>query len=159
MKQSLCALLVFAGLSYAAYPKKADKGEADPAGVKMLSAARAARASWRDFPGFSADLEVNVDGKKVKGKVTVSGKGEVQITLEGDQRTWARRTLESTVGHRLDNTAAGKTPCVFANDVADHPLGRAIRCWATSTIPVIASATIKSWRSTAAPAIRASPLR
>jgi hypothetical protein len=103
------------------------KPVANAEATKLLADARAARANWKDFPGLTADLEVNVDGKVSKGKVEVSAKGGVTVTLDGEAKDWARRTLSSIVGHRLDNTTDLKTPCAFADTVTDHPLGRAIR--------------------------------
>jgi hypothetical protein len=99
----------------------------DAGATRLLAEARAARAQWRDFPGFTADVEVNVGGKVSKGTVAVGPKGKVSLKLEGEGKDWARRTLDSVVGHRLDNSAALKTPCAFADDGADHPLGRAVR--------------------------------
>jgi hypothetical protein len=106
------------------------KAEADPAATKLLAEARAARALWRDFPGFTADVEVNFDGKVAKGRATVDAKGDVTLDLPGadkDQTAWAQRTLGSTVGHRLGGGDGPPTPCAFADDVTDHPLGRAVR--------------------------------
>ena len=105
-----------------------DKPAADPAATKLLADARAARATWENFPGFSADVEVNLDGKVTRGQVEVSAKGEVTLKLEkGAAADWARPTLRSIVGHRLDNSADLETPCAFLDDNAHHPLGRAIR--------------------------------
>ena len=103
------------------------KPDADPAATKLLADARAARAVWKDFPGFTADLEVNVEGKAIQGRASVSSGGDVTLHLpdDGNQR-WARGTLASLVGHRLDDGGA-ETPCAFADDDADHPLGRAVR--------------------------------
>lgn len=100
----------------------------DPAATKLLADARAARASWENFPGFSADLEVNIDGKVTSGTVGVDSKGKVTLQL-GDEAasTWAKRMLGSIVGHRLPAGDEEKTPCAFADDVTDHPLGRAIK--------------------------------
>ena len=104
------------------------KPAADAAATKLLADARAARATWENFPGFSADVEVNLDGKVTRGQVEVSAKGEVALKLEkGAAAEWARPTLRSIVGHRLDNSADLDTPCAFADDNAHHPLGRAIR--------------------------------
>jgi hypothetical protein len=109
---------------------KSDKPKADPAATKLLASARAARAEWKDFPGFSADVEINLDGRIVKGRAVVSAKGEVKLDLnfqdKGDD-VWARRTLSSVAGHRLDSGPAAPTPCTFDDDVTDHPLGRAVR--------------------------------
>jgi hypothetical protein len=103
------------------------KVEADPQATKLLADARAARANWEDFPGFTADVAVNVEGKVHKGKVEVSSKGKVKLEVQGDAKEWARRLLASVVGHRMDDTTTLTTPCAFADTVADHPLGRAIR--------------------------------
>src|SRR5262249_51979777 len=97
--------------------------------TKLLAGARAARANWEGFTGFTADLEVNVEGKVTRGKIDVDHKGKVTLegiedkTLEG----WTRRQMASIVGHRLDSGSDQKTPCAFADDDAHHPLGRAIQ--------------------------------
>ncbi|MGE3803673.1 MAG: DUF3386 family protein [Gemmataceae bacterium] len=104
------------------------KLEAHPEATKLLADARAARDQWRDFPGFKADLTVNLDGKLHKGKLSVTPKGKVELALEDKAaEAWANRMLRSLVDHRLDNSAALDTPCAFADDDKHHPLGRAIR--------------------------------
>jgi hypothetical protein len=102
---------------------------ADPAATKLLADARAARALYHDFPGFGADVEVNLDGKVTRGRAEVSDKGKVTLKLDdAGAETWARNTLASIVAHRLDNgTAEGETPCAFVDEDTHHPLGRAIR--------------------------------
>ena len=130
MKRWAALLLFVAVLPVAAEEraKKADKIEADPAATKLLADARAARAEWDKFPGFTANLEVNIDGKVSRGSVTVGSKGKVEVKLDDDAAAdWAKRELSSVVGHRLPGTATLDTPCAFADDVKDHPLGRAIR--------------------------------
>jgi hypothetical protein len=107
--------------------KKVSRSKADPAATKLLAGARAARANWDDFPGFTADVEVNTDGKRSTGKVEVSGKGKVTLDMKGPDREWARRMITSIVAHRLDDGTTLNTPCAFADDVTDHPMGRAIR--------------------------------
>jgi len=106
----------------------ADKPPADPEATKLLADARAARANWDNFPGFSADMEVNIDGKLFKCPVKIDAKGEVHFKLAGEEIShWARRQLASLVGHRLDNSGDLKSKCAFADAVTDHPLGRAIQ--------------------------------
>jgi uncharacterized GH25 family protein len=109
-------------------PAKPTALKADPEATRLLADARAARANWNDFPGFTADLEVNIDGKVSRGRVEVSARGKVKLDL-GDEAAaaWARRLLASVVAHRTDNSADLQTPCAFADANADHPLGRAIR--------------------------------
>jgi uncharacterized GH25 family protein len=105
-----------------------DKPKEDPAASKLLADARAARAKWDNFPGFTADVEVNFDGKLSKGKANVDSAGRVTLTgIDKEMEKWARRNLASTVGHRLEDSAARNTPCAFLDDNANHPLGRAIR--------------------------------
>jgi uncharacterized GH25 family protein len=100
---------------------------ADAAATKLFNDARAARANWVNFPGFQADLEINIDGKVCKGTVTVSAKGSVEVKCDDEQAAyWAKRTLGSLVGHRLDDGGGAETPCAFADKDEHHPLGRAI---------------------------------
>ncbi|MFN4259582.1 MAG: DUF3386 family protein [Gemmataceae bacterium] len=105
----------------------AAKPTEDPAASKLLADARAARAQWTDFPGFTADMAVNLNGQVQKGKVQVEAAGKVKIDgLDAENEAWAKRTLGSTVAHRIDNSARLETPCAFADEVVDHPLGRKI---------------------------------
>ncbi len=102
----------------------------DPAATKLLADARAARAEWENFPGFKADLEVNIDGNISKGTVTISDKGDVSLKLDGseDAVKWAKRHLASLVGHRMSEGAGGvATPCAFPDENVHHPLGRTVQ--------------------------------
>jgi hypothetical protein len=100
----------------------------DPAASKLLAEARAARANWQNFPGFIADLTINIDGKTHQGKLNVTGKGKVTLLADNEgAREWARRELSSLVAHRLDNSTSLDTPCAFLDSNTEHPLGRAIR--------------------------------
>jgi hypothetical protein len=106
----------------------AQRQVADPVATKLLREARAARATWANFPGFVADLEVNHGGKAVKGKLEVSAAGKVTVTLpDPEMKAWAQRQLRSVVDHRIDNSAERDTPCAFVDDNTNHPLGRAIK--------------------------------
>lgn len=106
----------------------ADATKEDPAATKLLAEARAARAVWRNFPGFAADLVVNHNGQLTKASVTVDAKGKVQLDMEeGELKNWTRRQLTSLVAHRLPGAAELSTPCAFADQVLHHPQGRAIR--------------------------------
>jgi hypothetical protein len=110
-------------------PKKpAAEVKADPAATRLLAEARAARANWSSFPGFTADVEVNLDGRVSRGHVEVKADGKLNLDLDDKEAAaWARRELGSTVGHRLDNSAELDTPCAFADEDETYPLGRAIR--------------------------------
>ena len=105
-----------------------DKPAEDPAATKLLREARAARADWPDFPGFSADVTVNNGGKISKGKVEVSATGKVKLELaDKDEAGWVRREIASLVSHRLPSESSKPTPCAFVGKDAEHPSGRAIR--------------------------------
>jgi hypothetical protein len=101
----------------------------DPVATRLLADARAARATWNaDFPGFTADVVVNFDGQVSKGQARVSADGKVTLTgLDKDAEAWVRRQLGSQVVHRFEFRGPGPTPCAFADDHVDHPLGRLIR--------------------------------
>jgi hypothetical protein len=109
----------------------ADK-PADPEATRLFAEARAARAVWHDFPGFTADVEINLDGKTTRAHATVSDKGKVKLEPASDGAdnaalAWARGQLASVVGHRLGGGTAEETPCSFADDDTTHPLGRAVK--------------------------------
>ncbi|HTU21588.1 MAG TPA: DUF3386 family protein [Gemmataceae bacterium] len=132
MKRLLCLIVgVFAlglasGMSPAA--EKEAKSVANPAATKLLADARAARAFYQDFPGFSADIAINLDGKVTRGKVEVSNTGKVTLQVDNaDAEKWAKNTLASIIGHRLSSGPDEETPCAFLDNDTHHPLGRAIR--------------------------------
>jgi hypothetical protein len=105
----------------------ADSPKADPAATKLLADAIAARATWENFPGFAADVEINIDGKITKGTVSVDAKAKPTVQVDDEAaKKWASNILASIVGHRLPS-GGGDTPCAFADDDATHPLGRAIK--------------------------------
>ncbi len=102
----------------------------DPAATKLLADARAARAVWKDFGGFTAEVTVNQDGVVHKGTVVVGGEGKVKLRLAAgdDLQTWTRREIASLVAHRLPLATSLQTPCAFADPGDEHhPLGRAVR--------------------------------
>jgi hypothetical protein len=107
--------------------KRGGKPDANPEATKLLADAREARANWVDFPGFTAQVAVNVEGTIHKGTVEVDSKGKVNLTIDGDEKGWAKAMLASIVGHRMDDGTTLTTPCAFADDVTHHPLGRAIK--------------------------------
>jgi hypothetical protein len=123
------ALLAGTGQVYTGEKQPAGRVErkADPEAGKLLAEARSARAMWDKFPGFSAAVEVNLDGRLSRGKVRVDARGKVSLTgLDREGHEWARSTLTSIVGHRLGGDASEKTACAFGDGPADHPLGREV---------------------------------
>jgi hypothetical protein len=99
---------------------------ADAEAVALFEEAIAARASWKDFPGFTAKLTGRVDGRPIEGTLTVSPKGEVELETEEEAvQPWVVGQLESLVMHRLAPTGDRPKPVLrFAEVGEDHPLGR-----------------------------------
>ncbi|REK18707.1 MAG: DUF3386 family protein [Planctomycetota bacterium] len=117
----------FATLSFA-WPLA--PSEPDHEAVALFEEALAARATWQNFTGFTADLEGDLDGRPCYGTVKVSADGSVEVDLDEDQAMaeWIDDQLESITMHR----AASQTPSDdgpkpslrFADQQTDHPLGR-----------------------------------
>src|SRR5262245_26279351 len=106
--------------------------EADPAAVALFEEAVAARAQWRDFPGFTARITGNLDGRRCAGTVTVEAGGDVSFSEDEPTREeavsgWVQGQLESIVLHRLARPEAPGRPrpvLRFAEARDEHPLGR-----------------------------------
>src|SRR5262249_9805553 len=98
---------------------------ADPAATQLLADARAARAVYPRFPGFTADAEITRDGGSsgARARVTRGGKattppGGPRAAPAGgagpeEAQRWAQRLLGSIVAHRLDSGPDTPTPCCF----------------------------------------------
>lgn len=132
MKRLCCLTVAMLALGFASEMslarEKENKLTADAGATKLLADARAARAVYHDFPGFNADIEINLDGKTTRGRVEVSDTGKVTLHLENaDAEKWAKSTLASIIGHRLSSGPDEETPCAFVDEDTHHPLGRAIR--------------------------------
>ena len=96
----------------------------DRAAVEHFQEAIAARASWEKFPGFSAAIKANADGRTWKGSATITAKGDVELAMEDDVVTpWVKEQLESIVLHRLARPQQKEPRVRFADDDLDHPLG------------------------------------
>ncbi len=104
--------------------------EPDAEAVQMFEDALAARAQWKNFPGFSAKISGDIEGRPFDGTVTVAPDGSVKLALVDDDavKGWVREQLESITMHRAVSQHAGSAremPNVrFADDQTDHPLGR-----------------------------------
>ena len=97
----------------------------DSEAVALFQEAIAARASWNHFPGFSAEIKANADGRTWKGSATISAKGIVELKMEDDVvAPWVKEQLESMVLHRVFRPQAKPPVLRFADDERDHPLGR-----------------------------------
>jgi len=76
-------------------PRRAEARRRRRRDENCLADARAARANWDHFPGFTADVEVNLDGPVTKGKVKVDARGKVELEMaDGDAAKWAKGTAQ-----------------------------------------------------------------
>lgn len=103
----------------------------DPKARDLLRRAFANTARWQsDFRGFSAGLQVNVNGKEYRGTVTVKGPKEVQVALpDPEVQKWAENQIGMIAIHRSPRTfeeADGKYALTLGED-ADHPLGPSLQ--------------------------------
>ncbi len=106
--------------------------DADSAAVALFEDAIAARAQWRDFPGFSAHIRGNLDGRLFTGSVSVDAKGAVTFadddaSHEETVAGWVQGQLDSIVLHRLarPSSAERSAPVLrFAEAKDDNPLGK-----------------------------------
>lgn len=99
----------------------------DPKASALLRQAFEKTARWQpDFKGFTADLRVNVNGKELKGSVSVKGSKEVQVTLPDPEiQKWAENQIAMIAVHRGPRSfeeSDGKYALTLGKD-ADHPLG------------------------------------
>ena len=98
----------------------------EPEAVALFQKAIAARAAWKSFPGFSANVEGTVDGRFFTGKARIDEEGTVELKLDEETATeWVENQLGSIVLHRMASSNDGPPPVLrFADQDYAHPLGR-----------------------------------
>lgn len=103
-----------------------EHAKANPAAVKMFQDAVAARAAWKKFPGFSAEISGSVDGRRFAGQATVAADGSIKLKTDDDATAdWVEDQLTSIVRHRQAPPNSDSPPVLyFADQDQTHPLGR-----------------------------------
>jgi Protein of unknown function (DUF3386)/Domain of unknown function (DUF4198) len=109
-----------------------ERKDADAPAVATFEEAIAARAGWKDFPGFKANISGNLNGRRFDGTVSINAKGEVIFSDNDPNREesvsgWVQDQLESIVLHRMVRPTSPDRPkpvLRFGEDRNDHPLGR-----------------------------------
>jgi len=117
----------------ATYTKEKDVESAvedDPKTREALREVFANTARWpAGFKGFTADVEVNIDGKEEKGTVTVKNPKEIEVSLRDEKlKEFAAENLASIAMHRGPRSfeeSDGKYKLRFG-DNPDHPLGQSV---------------------------------
>lgn len=104
----------------------AARADAQPKAVELFKNALAARAMWREFPGFSAKVSGMVDGRDFSGTVEINKDGTVKLDIgEEPVASWVNEQLSSLVMHRLESSHGAEQPVLrFADNEERHPLGR-----------------------------------
>lgn len=102
----------------------------DPKARAVLRQAFEKSARWpEDFKGFMADLTVNVNGKEVRGSVTVKGPRDVSVSLpDSNLQKWAEGQIAMIAVHRgarSFDSSDGKHPLTLGDD-PNHPLGQTL---------------------------------
>lgn len=116
-------------LAFAGDPVTAQEVHDDPEARALLEEARQRVVVWDRFPGFKAKLEVNQDGKRSSGELTVLPSGKVEVELQDREATeWASGILKSMVNHRLklETHKHEEAPIAFGPE-DQHPLGRLVK--------------------------------
>lgn len=137
MKKTLSVVLVLLGVFVAraqeqtspVASKSSSTDKADPLASKLLAEARAARAQWLRFPGFSADIEVNLDGQLSRGKLRISADRKVAFedldqSAHGPRLflfpSW--RTEPAAASGRTHRPLSSSSPQRLVYGQADRPL-------------------------------------
>jgi hypothetical protein len=104
------------------------RAQADQKAVQLFEEAVAARAQWRDFPGFRAEITGSIDRREFSGSVTVKADGSVTLASDDDATSsWLEEQLESIAMHRAAPKRSSGDPSPrlwFGDEDESHPLGR-----------------------------------
>jgi hypothetical protein len=107
-----------------------ERSTADPPAVaaRLAADAHAARAAWKAFPGFVADVEVTLDGKVGQGRVIVLADGRVYVeSLPENHRALAACHLTCLVHGQLDKPPTPGAPWPIVGGAKEQRSG-GIRC-------------------------------
>ncbi len=116
-------------LALASDPLEAQEVRDDPEAHAILEEARGHVVVWERFPGFQATLDVDRDGKRSSGELTVLPSGRVEVELQDRQAAeWASGIVKSLVNHRLklETHKHEEAPVAFGPE-DQHPLGRLVK--------------------------------
>ena len=101
------------------------KEEGDKQAVELFEKAIASRASWKNFPGFSATIQGEYDGRPFSGTVEVEKSGSVELKIDQEvASSWVEDQLKSLVMHRMESSQRAAPVLRFADQDLHHPLGR-----------------------------------
>jgi Protein of unknown function (DUF3386) len=100
-------------------------GKADPEALALFDDAVAARAQWKEFPGFTARIEGTFEGRPFTGSVELNAAGKATAKLDEPVPTeWVEGQLVSVATHRFPPRPDERQSLRFADEAGEHPLGR-----------------------------------
>ena len=118
-----CTLTLVVPKAVVPPPPKANEISA----AELLTRARTARAVWKDFPGFSSDINVNLSGRQASGRLVIDPQGTLMLELPDPVlREWAEEQLNSLVQHRMPDDSVPQGKVKYADNDLTHPMGRKI---------------------------------
>lgn len=104
----------------------APAADGQPTANELLAQAREGRATWENFPGFTAKVVVRVDEESSSAELIVDSLGEVKLKGISDSvKGWAYQQLQLAIRHRLP-APFSEDEVVYGDD-GKNPLGRLIR--------------------------------
>lgn len=111
----------------AAADTNATKESTEVPAAELLIRARAARAVWKQFPGFAADVIVTSESGPVTGKIKIDGDGNVSLDMpKSSISEWVEEQLNTLVQHRMPDGEVSEGTITYADGEHTHPLGRKI---------------------------------
>lgn len=101
--------------------------DADQEAVDLFQKAIDARAAWKNFPGFQAEIAGDYDGRPFSGTVEVAKTGAVNLKIDQDVAvSWVESEIKSLTNHRIESSRPGTPVLRFADHDVHNPLGRLI---------------------------------
>ena len=102
-----------------------ERTDGDPEAIELFEKAISTRASWVDFPGFSADIDGTHDGRSFSGSVQIAKDGAVELKIDQPvAEDWVNEQLKSLVTHRMESSRRSPPVLRFADQDVHNPLGR-----------------------------------
>ena len=102
-----------------------ERTDGDVQAIELFEKAIASRASWLNFPGFSAKIDGEYDGRSFSGTVQVGKDGAVELKIDQTvAEDWVTEQLKSLVMHRMESSKRTTPVLRFADQDVHNPLGR-----------------------------------
>jgi len=90
---------------------------------RLIAETRAEEVVWHGFPGFVADIEIELEGKAAHGRIIVQSDGRIHLEHFPDHlRRWAMECLRRVIQQRLTEFVPTQQAWMFANS----PKGQAV---------------------------------